>query len=377
MRTPVDRSLDRWVAAKVIDLDTAERIRRYEETNAARARLRWPTLIALSFGGLMLAAGVLLFVAAHWDTLSPGARFTIVLAVTAAFHLIAAAVNDRFRMLARVLHGVGTACLGGGIFLAAQIFNLNENWASGVLLWAIGAAVAWVLLRDWIQGALTALLIPAWIVGEWTVRTERYHWSGGDGIPFAFLFMTALVYFTAMSWSQTGSMRRALLWIGGIGLLPLGFLHLAFAQDSWGSHIPTGIATAAVVIGTVLPILVAAIVERRAQWEHFAAGAWVVLVFASGRGRSDLILDVWAAVAAIALVAWGIRDHRGERINLGVAAFGLTLVVFYFSNVMDKLGRSISLIGLGVVFLLGGYLLEQTRRRLVAMARAAGTGGTA
>jgi hypothetical protein len=33
---------------------------------------------------------------------------------------------------------------------------------------------------------------------------------------------------------------------------------------------------------------------------------------------------------------------------------------------MDKLGRAASLIGLGLLFLLGGWLLEKTRRRLVA-----------
>jgi len=33
-------------------------------------------------------------------------------------------------------------------------------------------------------------------------------------------------------------------------------------------------------------------------------------------------------------------------INLGVAGFALTVIIFYFSDVMDKLGRSASLIGL-------------------------------
>jgi len=41
-------------------------------------------------------------------------------------------------------------------------------------------------------------------------------------------------------------------------------------------------------------------------------------------------------------------------------------VIFYFSNVMDKLGRAASLIGLGVLFLLGGWALERMRRKLVA-----------
>jgi uncharacterized membrane protein len=72
------------------------------------------------------------------------------------------------------------------------------------------------------------------------------------------------------------------------------------------------------------------------------------------------------ALGSIGLIAWGLKETRKERINLGVAGFALTVLVFYFSNVMDKLGRSASLIGLGLLFLLGGWLLERTRRRLVA-----------
>jgi uncharacterized membrane protein len=61
-----------------------------------------------------------------------------------------------------------------------------------------------------------------------------------------------------------------------------------------------------------------------------------------------------------------LKEARKERINLGVAGFALTVLFFYFSSVMDKLGRSASLIGLGLLFLLGGWLLERTRRGLVA-----------
>ena len=54
-----------------------------------------------------------------------------------------------------------------------------------------------------------------------------------------------------------------------------------------------------------------------------------------------------------------------------MAGFALTVTVFYFSDVMDRLGRSASLIGMGLLFLGGGYLLEQTRRRLLARVRTA------
>jgi hypothetical protein len=47
------------------------------------------------------------------------------------------------------------------------------------------------------------------------------------------------------------------------------------------------------------------------------------------------------------------------------------VLVFYFSQVMDKLGRSASLIGLGALFLALGWGLERTRRRLVARVKGA------
>ena len=54
---------------------------------------------------------------------------------------------------------------------------------------------------------------------------------------------------------------------------------------------------------------------------------------------------------------------------MGAAVFAGTALAFYFSQVMDKLGRSASLIGLGVLFLAGGWALEQMRRRLVLQAK--------
>jgi uncharacterized membrane protein len=74
-------------------------------------------------------------------------------------------------------------------------------------------------------------------------------------------------------------------------------------------------------------------------------------------------------LGAAALVAWGVRDGRSERINIGMAGFALTLLFFYFSEIMDKLGRSASLIGLGLLFLAGGWALERLRRRFVSQAK--------
>ncbi len=72
------------------------------------------------------------------------------------------------------------------------------------------------------------------------------------------------------------------------------------------------------------------------------------------------------AIGSVGLVAWGLKERRKERLNLGVAAFAVSVLFFYFDNFMGKMGRSASLLLLGVLCMAGGLVLELTRRKLVA-----------
>jgi uncharacterized membrane protein len=71
------------------------------------------------------------------------------------------------------------------------------------------------------------------------------------------------------------------------------------------------------------------------------------------------------ATVTVILAAWGVQQRSRAIVNYGVGTFALTVGWFYFASLMDKLGRSLGLIGLGIVFLLGGWFLERLRRRLI------------
>src|SRR5262249_55572141 len=150
-------SLDRWLRAGLLDEATAARIRAFEAERGQDSRLGWPVRIAIAFGGVLLGAGVLLFVEAQWDALSPLVRFALVLAVVGGFHAAGGLVLERMPVLGYSLHALGSVSLGAGIFLCGQIFNLDEHWPGGVLLWAVGATVGLAAVRSWPQLALTAL----------------------------------------------------------------------------------------------------------------------------------------------------------------------------------------------------------------------------
>src|SRR5687767_757370 len=228
----------RWVEAGLIDDGTAHRIRAYEAAGARTTGLRWPILIALAFGGLMVGGGVLLFVAAHWDALSPAMRFALVIAMVGGFHVAGAVTADRFPGMAMTLHTIGTVALGGGIALAGQIFNLDEHWPGGILMWAVGAGAGWWVLRQVPQLALLAMLAPGWLVSEWMVAVGPHSEPAATRVAACGVFLCAMAYLTAVRDGRTAEWRRALFWIGAVGLLPAA-LGLAFATSRGWWHNPS------------------------------------------------------------------------------------------------------------------------------------------
>jgi hypothetical protein len=79
-----------------------------------------------------------------------------------------------------------------------------------------------------------------------------------------------------------------------------------------------------------------------------------------------LISQILEAGAAIFVVWWGVHLASKVLVNLGIVGFAIVVGWFYYSDIFDKFGRSLGLIGLGVLFLAGGWVLEKWRRKLLA-----------
>lgn len=364
----LDALLARWLEAGLLEASAAENIRTFEAGRAPERGLRWPAILAVAFGALMLGGGLLLFVAAHWEGMSPSARFLTVLAKVAGLHLVGVFFSDRSPRLSIAFHGLGTVALGAGIFLSGQIFNLAEHWPGGVMLWALGAWIGFALLRDWVQGVLAALLTPFWLAGEWIVATDRWHsWAGEERVLAFGVLLLAFVYLSARRGEEDSLLRRALMWVGGLALLPAVFAAIA---TGWERHSPQAVSghTSLFVLGWSVallgPLVLSWFLRGRAAWMLLVASfwAWMLCVMTV----RELPLYAWCALGSVGLVFWGLHEARRERVNLGMVGFALTLLFFYFSSVMDKLGRSLGLMGLGLLFLLGGWQLERLRRKLNA-----------
>src|SRR5690349_6795393 len=285
MSMELEPSLTRWVEAQLIDADQARRIRAFETAQAPVRRARWPVIVALAFGGIMLAAGILLFVSAHWDELSPAQRMTILVAAVGGFHLAGAFAQERFPALAITMHAAGTVSLGGAIALAGQIFNMQEHWPTGMLLWAAGAVCAWVLLGHWPQMGLAAILVPAWLIGEWTEAAPSSGWR----VAAAGVLLLAFSYLTTS--------RPVLVWLGGIALLPSAFA-LSLEGGTASYKTGTGLLVVGWAAAILLPLAVAALARGVQAWINGVAAMWVVVLGFLGEQRAELAVYGWCALGA-------------------------------------------------------------------------------
>jgi uncharacterized membrane protein len=368
-----DKLLRRWLEAGLIDSGTADRIRRFElEHEAPGAHSRFAA-IAFGLGALLLIAGVFLFVSAHWADLSPAERFALVLAAVASFHVGGALSAASMPQLATALHAIGTAAMGGGILLCGQIFNLSEHWPGALLLWGFGAACAWYLLRDWPHVLWVAVLVPGWLWGEWIDALPAAQTWQAERIPAIGTVLLIFTYLGATWRDQDVAWRRALSRLGVAALIPGCILLGAIGAEPRYVPIATPIAAGGgdflgwgIALGLPVGLALAVSGKRALYLVVVLLWAWLVARTDWQDSRGELALYGLYAIGAIGVVAWGFAGRRRDCVNVGVIGFALTICGFYFSAVFDKLGRSLGLIGVGLLFLGGGWLIERMRRRLVA-----------
>ena len=382
--------LTRWQSAGVLDEKTAERIRAHEAKMAARgpaqpdapsaaatpASLRWLVVTGLILGAILLACGVVLFVNAHWDQLGPRGRFLLVLSMVTVFHVAGGLTRSHFEGFSTAMHAVGTISTGAAIALVGQIFNIQEHWPAAVLLWALAAFASWTLLRDQAQQTLALLLLPAWIFCELDFRMEgHFHESIYMG---RLCFLWAILYLTFFVHSQ-----RKVVWgilfaasvinaIAGVVLMLSSWISWDYQPSiPFGTRVWCWIAIAAV------PLMIAAFHGHKGLIPIAVAIAFVItLPYCHRRillrndsyayGDPNLLAHLLVAAFAAFFCWWGVRLASRSLVNLGILGFAAAVLWFYWSDLYNKLDRSLGLIGLGILFLAGGWALETMRRRILA-----------
>jgi hypothetical protein len=336
--------LTRWQTAGILDGDTARHIRAWESEQKKPAGLRWQVIVVLILGAILLACGVALFVSAHWDKIGPGTRFTVVLGMVSLFHLGGSWARKRFRVLSTALHAVGTLSTGAAIALVGQIFNIQEHWPAAVLMWAIAALAGWILLIVW------AVLYLTFFLGS----KRRI----AQGILFAVAAIASVVGVVRLldGWSSWGDQTYLSLGTRTWGWVFIAMIPLLFAVFKF--------------FKSVIPVAAAICFSIALPWcQHIWTDTYKLYdgsQYSYVRNEPNLAAHALVAAFAVFIIWWGVRQVSQALVNLGIVGFAISVGWFYYSDLYDKFGRSLGLIGLGVLFLAGGWALEKWRRNLLA-----------
>jgi uncharacterized membrane protein len=408
-RQRLDADIARWQANGVITPEIAESMRGTLPPLTEGVTIA--TVVGI-VGGLLIAAGVLAFVAANWTMIARPVRFAVLIAGIACAYAIGALFDRSGRpILSDLSAGVGSIVFGAAIALTGQMYHLGEDFAGGMLLFAAGALAAAVLTSS--RGALAVALAAACI---W--NSMRVLELGTVHLPFVGFWLIAaaltvawnapsarhLVSLAAVSWLiSTGfgldqshyaaplfavSTGFALLLGGGLAMagsrsatlgafgltvsnygafalaLTLAGIIAASSDSRGGVPVPM---LACAIAAAVLP-LVAAIVGRRLGSALAAASIALALIVVSGRWRSSGLDEPWLFFALeltsmLCLVISGMLDEERPRVVAGWIGLALGIAAITWAVRGSLLMRAVFLAAAGLVVIAIASLLGRLLRR--------------
>jgi len=346
-------------------------------------------IILSVFGGLLVAAGVILVIASNWDTIPRGVKLLSGLALMLGAHVAAWRVLTRhpdFTKLAESLHLIGSMMFLANIALIGQVYHLNSRPPNAMLAWWVGIApLAWIL-RSKVQHILTLIAFLFWLGMEFIHDTGWFH-SGGDDGFLLFYPAILLAIYAAGVWLERTSYRDFASSTRRFGIF---LLHCFLLPLTWGWHGRTNLTP--MVFSAYLPCaaLVAAQLhfalrgEQRlpAVWKKiwfYCLIAWLVLLGTAGAtGTSQDFGGGWdfngglawfAAIALFAhcLVMVNVGLLLGSRflINLGTGLLAIDVITAYIRlfGTMAVTGAMFIVSGVGLIVL--GIMLEKRRRSLL------------
>lgn len=417
----ISAEVERWIADGVVTAEQGARIRgRYQPADTGEAALSWGLIVFFALGAVVIGLGVILLLAYNWSGIPKAGKLAIVFGSIVAAHGSGLALHrkaDWRAMLGEGTLALGTMLFGAGIWLVAQIYNIDEHFPTGFLVWGVGAlALSWampsvpqaiiatVVLTFWrvvevvefgnaVDGALVLLvvalggliwrlrsaLLAAFVLAGLYIQILAHvaHW-GGQGAALSGATAISIALVAAAQLIQGGRLPsrvgRVFRFYGVTGFLVCAYI-CSFAEGSrsllrLGSDADGAVAAAITyrwtlfaAAATAWGVLAARHARRGDGWPPLEQWFYpLALVCVIGASMMDLHRDAALLAGAFNLIIaavsglWivrGCREGRLKDIVLGSVVLGLLVFARYF-DLFDSLAAR------GLVFVLfGGALFAE------------------
>lgn len=398
----IDARVQVWTDAGLLTTEQASAIRTFEAAaapaNPAPTQVAEPAsrdkVVALLgvLGGLLVGLGVLLSVAANWDSIGDTVKVVIIVVSMLAANFAGLLADRRGapHWVGTTAYTVGLLVFAGGVFLLGQLFNVRAHDPLGFLIVAItGSCVAVVTARRMV-GWIAAAAWLAWGVHEfvsWLGTAAENNAAAGEIIAASLLLgiaalaagwvldgIAAHAASTANDPAQRpfaadldvlGAPMRGVALTGVLGLLlPLSF---AWHLDAGDAEIST---SGPIWIGLVIALAAAVALAVRGVLDHrrvtaaYLAIACVLAIMAAA-STSGMFIGLAANVmligGGIGLAALGLTEDRRSEYAWGVVWIVAVVIVRYFDVMFSIALGGLGFIGAGLLLIGCAWMVRRSR----------------
>ena len=366
-------------------------------------------------GAVLIAAGIVLLIAAHWNEIPRGVKIASGLLLMLGFHAggwwlstlrsspateDGREVQGKYRKTGEALHLIGSCLFLANIALIGQIYNIVSRPPNAFLLWWIGiAALPW-LLRSKAQHILLLLAFGIWFGLEVNERGGLIY-CGSDERQVLLYALLGLVYLGAGYCLRRATFSEFAGVTEKLGLLAfLIFIYPLTWKEFFGrwdnSEIQQWFFPALAVFALLL--LVAGFknltaLTRQWRWTWFASLLGMMVFMATvwfgcwqldhaGESRHYFWGESWSyLVGSLALFVFcllqiqiGIQERSQFLVNLGVVFIALDIIAAYCDLFGSMARTGLMFILSGVFLILFAVFLEKKRRALMKQIKSQTTG---
>ena len=387
----LEKQVQEWVSTGTVTPKQGEKMLSDVKKKGSEDRSNKLIIAISTIGALFLGIGALLFVAANWDSISDPLKIMMLAGSTFGAYIFGYIFKYGTGNLPKVgasLLFLGALLFGATIALIAQIYHIQANAHSLVLVWLLGVLPLVYAFRSTPIAVLSSLLFFVWI-GLYLFRGGMFD----DGMLLAFptiylaagalLFGLGGVHYFVSGLEKVARVFRIIgVRVAMFSLFLLTFEMFSGSVDNYwlGQSESAGIFAPQVTWGIILFGIVALISlvinlmfnpasSKLNTYENSTViGVLVFTLLLSFFGQPTpvytLLYNLIFAGLAIVLLIIGYQRSDMKVVNMGIFWLAVFTFAKYFDFFWGLMDRALFFLVGGLILVIGGIVLENKRRKI-------------
>ncbi|HIH75686.1 MAG TPA: DUF2157 domain-containing protein [Methanosarcina sp.] len=376
-----DDLIQKWLDEGTISDTQAEKMRidiaEYKKEHKSKRQV-----IAFStIGAILIGIGAILFVASNWEKIGDSFKVLLLVGSTIGIHYAGYHFkyeNQRYPRLGSALILLSALFFGAGIFLIAQIYNINANNSTLVMLWIIGV---FPLIYGYVSASvagLCSLLFYLWIGLLYMERTDLENLISMKDL---YLISGISIYFTGILHSIAEKLKHAEKTFKFLGLQAVLIALFVHTFEIWQYKVEIIVPLIYAILGILLlaVLFLKPLREKSRSLQADVSMPVIALLMAGITLTTIYVPDSYiSAPVKFYMVLFNViflglltlllyAGYNMEDIGIvNTAMFWFILLIFarYFDFFWELLPRSLFFMLGGLVLLVISIVLERKRREL-------------